>query len=137
MADILIIEDDPAVSMTMALLLESEGHIVRTAANGVEGIRQMKEKHPDLTLSDIEMPVLDGPSMALRLFVEDQGLERIPLVLLSGFPDIGLIAKQIGTPYYLPKPFAIDALSRVINRALAERIAPRPFQAGEKKRASP
>jgi CheY-like chemotaxis protein len=134
MANILLVEDDPAVLMTLSFILETEGHVVRAAANGFEGLRCMKECTPELTVSDIEMPVLDGPSMALEIFYEDHGLEKVPLIILSGFPDISLIARQVGTPYFLSKPFEIDALSRLVEQALRERIPPIPMSEGRPRR---
>ena len=126
MADILIVEDDPAVSMTLALIVEADGHQSRIAPNGAAGLELLRERIPDLTVTDIEMPVRDGPSMALQMFLEDHGLERVPIVLLSGFPDIGDIARDVGTPYYLSKPFDIDRLREIVERALRERVFPVP-----------
>jgi CheY-like chemotaxis protein len=127
MADILVVEDDPSVSNILTMLLEMEGHTTRAAANGLEALLQLRDKHPDLTISDIEMPVLDGPSLCTRMMVEDQGMERIPILLISGFPELERLAHEVGTPYYSGKPFQIEALLQLVRRALKERIPPIPF----------
>ena len=128
MADILIVEDDPSVASILVMLLEMEGHRTRTAANGLEGLQRLQDKSPDLTISDIEMPILDGPSMCNRMLIEDHGLEKIPVILISGFPELDRLAEEVGTPYFTSKPFAIDALLNLVNRALRERASPVPFE---------
>ena len=54
--------------------------------------------------------MLDGPAMVYRLFVEDLGRENIPVILVSGHPNLPRIATAIGTPYFLAKPFEMDRL---------------------------
>jgi FixJ family two-component response regulator len=80
----------------------------------------------DLILLDVEMPGMNGPGMAHRLFLEDVGKEKIPIVLLSGKLDLSREAAALGTPYFLSKPYTLDALLGLMARALAERAAPRP-----------
>ncbi|MGZ3688677.1 MAG: response regulator [Bdellovibrionota bacterium] len=133
MPEILIVEDDAAVASTLAILLQTEGYETRTAANGIEGLRALRERLPDLTITDIEMPVLDGPGMANRMLIEDNGLERIPIVVISGFPEIDRLAEEVGTPYYILKPYSIDQILELIQKALQERIYPIPFE--QRKRA--
>jgi DNA-binding NtrC family response regulator len=129
MSEILIVEDDPSVLETISLLLELEGHHVRTALNGAEGLALLRQKFPDVTITDIEMPILDGPGMALRMFLENHGLEKVPIVIVSAFPNIQKTADEVGTPYFISKPFEIDELLSTVSRAIHERISPaRPPQ---------
>lgn len=129
MAEILIVDDDRDIVELTRQVVSFEGHTSRQAYNGQEGLEKMREKLPDLILLDVEMPVLDGPSMAYRIIIHDAGHERVPIVLLSGAEKIYLIARRIGTPYFLPKPYSLDAFIQLINRALLERIAPAPAAA--------
>jgi DNA-binding NtrC family response regulator len=122
--DALIVEDDWDAAEALAEVLDLLGYSVRTARNGIEGLSLMHDRRPDVVLVDVDMPLLDGPSMALRMFVEDAGLERIPLVLLSGVPDLKAVAHRVGTPYFLSKPYRIEALETMMSRAVAERRAP-------------
>lgn len=124
MADLLIIDDDVDLAEALAELMSIEGHTVRIGYNGEEGLRLLEERVPDAVLMDIEMPVLDGPSTAYRMLLHDVGWERIPLVLLSGVPNLGELARRIGSPYFLSKPYPYDRLVGVVNKALAERVAP-------------
>ncbi len=124
MARLLLVDDDPDVSEILVEFLRAEGHDVRHAKDGEEGLRMLGASTPDVVLLDVEMPVLDGPGMAYRMFLEDVGHERIPIVFLSGVADLHLIAAHIGTSYYLAKPFSLDALVRMLDRVLRERTPP-------------
>jgi DNA-binding NtrC family response regulator len=126
MASIVVIDDDDDIRDTMADLLSIEGHEVRTARNGVEGLQALDDRIPQLVLTDLEMPVLDGRAMVYRMFVENLGRENVPIIVASGAPNLRQIAQALGTPYYLAKPFAFETLTSTIERALAEAIPPRP-----------
>ena len=126
MASIVLIDDDDDMRETMADLLTIEGHDVRTARNGLEGLQALDTCIPQLVLTDVEMPVLDGCAMVYRMFVENLGRENVPIIVISGAPDLNQIAKALGTPYYLVKPFALEMLTSTIDRALAEAIPARP-----------
>ena len=58
--DILIVEDEVAIRMSLVDLMEISGFQVRSAENGREGLRKVEEKIPDLIISDVMMPELDG-----------------------------------------------------------------------------
>ena len=126
MASIVLIDDDDDIRETMADLLAMEGHDVRAARNGVEGLQALDDHFPQLVVTDVEMPVLDGRAMVYRMFVENCGRENIPVILVSGTPDLRDIAAALGTPYYLAKPFPLEALNATIGRALTEAIPARP-----------
>jgi CheY-like chemotaxis protein len=126
MADVLIVEDTPEIALTLADLLAMEGHTVRIACDGREGLAALDERFPDLVVLDIEMPVLDGPAMAAQMLIEDLGRENIPIVLVSGFVDLLAVARRVGTPYAIPKPSTPEDFFGVVNRALLEHTPPRP-----------
>ncbi len=124
MADLILVDDDPDIAETLSEFLRDQGHRVRIAANGVEGVQLFDEGFPDVVLLDVEMPVLDGPRMAQRMFQKNRGREQVPILFISGAADLSRIAARVGTPYYLPKPFSLDSLTQVLGRALRERAAP-------------
>ena len=64
--------------------------------------------------------------MTNAMFIHDLGFECIPVVLVSGVPNLSIIAAQIGTPYQLPKPFRYEQIASLVERALRERKTPRP-----------
>jgi CheY-like chemotaxis protein len=127
MADLLVVEDNPDLAEPLIDLLVELGHRVDSACHGEEGLRRLdRGPLPDLILLDVEMPVLDGPGMAYRMLIEDAGKDQIPLILLSGVMDLPKVAARVGTPYFLSKPYRIEALLTLLDRALAERRVPCP-----------
>ncbi len=126
MADVLVVDDDPDLREVLAAILVGLNHTVRSARNGEEGLQLLDERLPDIVLLDVEMPVLDGPGMAYRMLIGDLGKEKIPIVLLSGVIDLHLVAGKVGTPYFLGKPYAFEALVPLLDRALGERQPPHP-----------
>ncbi len=125
-ADLLIIDDDLDGADALAEVMRADGHEVRVGYNGQEGLRLAGERIPELALLDVEMPVLDGPGMAYEMFIHDMGLEDVPVVLLSGVKNLRETAAAVGTPYFLGKPYRYEQVVAVVDRALAERVAPRP-----------
>lgn len=129
MANLLVVDDDVDLVDALKLALEGEGHAVRTALNGKRGLEMVRESHPDAVLLDVDMPVLNGPDMAYRMFVDDCGEENIPILLLSGTRDLRHVAEQVGTPYYEPKPYDLEQVLAVLHRLLVERRPPAPIAA--------
>jgi CheY-like chemotaxis protein len=84
MAEVLVVDDDDDVALLIEAFLEREGHRVRHASNGEQGLALLREALPDLLVMDIEMPILDGPGMAARMLVENAGKERVPILIVSG-----------------------------------------------------
>ncbi|MBX3197791.1 MAG: response regulator [Labilithrix sp.] len=126
MADLLIVDDDAETADLLSELLRFDGHVTRIATNGMEGLTLLRERRPDLVVLDVEMPALTGPEMALEMFLRDRGLENIPIILCSGVLDLDSIAAEVGTRYFLPKPYDPLVLTRLIQRVLEERAAPHP-----------
>jgi CheY-like chemotaxis protein len=130
MANVLIVDDNEEIAECLECLLKLEGHDVRVASHGEHGLLALTSRLPDLVILDVDMPILDGPGMAYRMFVDDCGREKIPIVLASAELRLPEIAARVGTPYYLGKPFDPTELMTLVNRALAEGTPPRPALAG-------
>src|SRR5690348_3010999 len=64
MADVLVVDDNLDISELLEALLAEEGHLVRVAHDGEEGLRALDERLSDVVILDVDMPVLDGPGMA-------------------------------------------------------------------------
>jgi CheY-like chemotaxis protein len=125
MAEVLVVDDDPDAAEAFAEVLQCEGHHVRLAYDGEEGIREARSLLPDLVLLDVDMPMLDGPGMAQLMLVYNMGLEQVPIILVSGVPNLRDVAKRVGTPYFLAKPFTCTRLLDLVGRALTEGVAGR------------
>jgi DNA-binding NtrC family response regulator len=125
-ADLLIVDDDEDVLEALADLFALEGHHVCLAHDGVEGLLRLESESVDLIVLDVEMPRLTGPQMAYEIFLRDAGIEKIPIVLLSGKLGLADVASAVGTPYFVAKPTTAEQLCASIERALAERTPPHP-----------
>ncbi len=126
MAHLLLVDDDPEMTDLLEHFFRAEGHEVRVALNGQEGLAALAARRPDVVLLDVEMPILSGPGMAYRMFLHDCGDENIPVVLISGVLDLASVASVVGTPYFLAKPYTLSDVVALVRRALVERTAPRP-----------
>lgn len=126
MATILIVDDDLDIVEVCSIILRLKGHDIRVARNGQEGLDEIQRALPDLILCDVEMPVLTGPDMAYRVFLRNAGAEMIPIILSSAVRDLRAVADAVGTPYFVAKPFTSQTLLAMVDRALAERIPPKP-----------
>jgi CheY-like chemotaxis protein len=124
MADIVIVDDDEDMADLLSAFLRTTGHDVRVGRNGAEGLELVRTHAPDAIVLDVEMPVMSGPDMAIKLLIHDCGLERIPLILCSGVLQLPQVAAEVGTPYFLSKPYALDTLQRTLSRVLVERTPP-------------
>jgi len=78
---LLVVDDDKALADTMALILRSKAYDVRVASNGREGFELASALHPDLVISDVVMPELNGIEMAIKI---SQELARTKILLVSG-----------------------------------------------------
>ncbi len=124
MADLLVVDDDEDVSALVGEMLALEGHAVRVARSASEGLACLVERLPDAVLLDVEMPEVDGPAMVSEMARRDAGMERIPVVLMSGASRLHSLADRVGTPYVARKPCEFEALLRIVQRAIAERRPP-------------
>jgi CheY-like chemotaxis protein len=125
-ANVLIVDDDDDIRSLVSMLVEAAGHCVGQAANGREGLEAVAEQRPDLVVLDVEMPVLTGPEMAYEMFIRNCGVEKIPIILTSGVVGLDEVAEMVGTQYFLAKPYDPNALLKLIDRTLHERVPPRP-----------
>ncbi len=104
MAKILVVDDNSLVVRTSVRILVSAGYEVVTAMNGADGLLALDAASlPDCIVLDVDMPRLTGPEMAREMVKHDHGQEDIPILLVSGRPDLATIADQVGTPYFLSK----------------------------------
>lgn len=117
---ILIIDDDAGFSDLLRIHLSAAGYQVQVAEDGVAGGRALLEQAPDLVVSDLNMPFLDGFEL-LRLLHGDPETASIPVILLSGRSDGDTMAKavQLGAADYLTKPVTRDQLLESIEACLS------------------
>jgi serine/threonine-protein kinase PpkA len=121
MTTILIVEDDDAIRNNIARLLKLEGYEIATAVNGREGLERVLQLHPDLVISDISMPEMDG--FALVEAVRANPLvANTCLMLLTALDDRASMRRGMtaGADDYLAKPFTrvelLDALTSLLKK---------------------
>jgi DNA-binding response OmpR family regulator len=108
---ILVIDDEPAVSRVLLLVLKDRGFDVCIAATGGGALRLTAEQTYDLILSDIDLPDMDGFEICRRL-KQNPKLRAVPVILMSGRLAEGNEdrALKIGAADYLSKPFRAKSL---------------------------
>lgn len=120
LAHILVVEDNPVVRMLAEQHLESGGHTVMTAADGVEALQLVSVLRPDLILSDIDMPNLDGLGLLSALRASPE-LAALPVIFLTMYDDMETFrrTKALGVNDYVNKPINGTVLLETIRRCLA------------------
>lgn len=112
MARILIVDDSTSLRLVLAEVLQEAGYEVEQACDGVEALHDIATTAPDLVLSDIHMPRLDG----LALLAQAQDTDPTPQWILMS----GTLRRPAQLPVpFLVKPFNIDDLLDLIARLLA------------------
>jgi len=114
---ILVAEDSPTQAERVRLLLAKEGYRVDLAANGREGLERVRSSPPDLIISDVVMPEMDGYAFC-QAVKTDEATKRIPFVLLTGKTSAQDILWGLtrGADNFIPKPFEDDYLLDRIQR---------------------
>jgi two-component system KDP operon response regulator KdpE len=109
---ILIVDDEPQIVRMLRASLQSSGYDVVSAANGLEGFTVFEKSQPDLVITDMSMPQMDG----LALVQEIRRIAETPIIVLSvrGAEPIKIDALDAGADDYVTKPFNMpELLARV------------------------
>jgi CheY-like chemotaxis protein len=114
---ILVVDDEQHMTRLMAYNLRKEGYEVNTASNGVEALRHVEEKKPDLILLDIKMPVMNGYEVCVKL-KERPETRNIPVIVVSVLADQEEIA-SLEVNARVAKPFdpvkLVDEVRSILN----------------------
>ena len=125
---ILVVDDDEDIREILGLVLESEGHEVETAIDGVDALERLRlGSKPSLVLLDLMMPRLDGEAV-MRALKGEPRLAEIPVVIMSGHQNARQKATELGVAAWLAKPIEIEQLQAAVQSAAAnsrERVSPR------------
>jgi CheY-like chemotaxis protein len=114
---ILVIEDDDMSREGVAEILTDEGYEVMAASNGVEGLALLSTYQPDIVLTDLHMPKLDGWGVIEYL---KQTYPLLPVLIFTSDIEIDVMrkAKSLGVQDFINKPFRLDDLIRRVKRVL-------------------
>ena len=113
---VLVIEDQGPIAEMLAQLLRGEGHTVRIARTGPEGLEQARTAAPDLITLDLALPGMDGAALLRALH---GGMDDVPVVVISAYPDQLTPADRALAAAVISKPFDIDDMLASVNRLLA------------------
>ena len=113
---ILLVDDNADARRTTGALLRLHGYEVVLAADGEDGLARVRELRPDLVLTDLRMPALDGEHLAERIRRETS-LSSTPIVLLTGVPPAAVARASIFDAC-LQKPVSGRELCRVLGQLL-------------------
>jgi two-component system alkaline phosphatase synthesis response regulator PhoP len=108
---ILVIEDDPHILDLIRKTLQNVGYEVVTALDGSEGLRKVKETHPQLVVLDISLPGMDGYQICHYLR-SDQETLNLPILMVTALsrPTDQRHGFEVGADDYLTKPFHLSDL---------------------------
>jgi CheY-like chemotaxis protein len=125
MAKILVVEDALDTREFVHLHLTTEGFSVILATNGQEGLYLAGAEHPDLIITDIEMPVLDGIEMIKQLRAQKETRD-IPILVLTAFgKEVMDTAIRAGANRAMLKPVLLDGMITDVRELLASAISKR------------
>jgi CheY-like chemotaxis protein len=112
---VLLVDDDRDSCEALAEFLSLKGHTVQCATNGNEALQLLAKSHdpPALIFLDLMMPVLDGWGF-LAERAKNPLLAEVPVVVISGYPDVPQKAKEAGAVAFMRKPVEPKALLRLV-----------------------
>src|SRR6476661_10798914 len=113
---ILVVDDEPQLTRVLRTGLTSRGYEVRAAADGLAGFEAFNDWHPDLVITDLAMPNVDGLELCRRL----RAISTVPIIVLSakGEEKTKVAALDLGADDFVTKPFGIDELLARVRASL-------------------
>lgn len=119
---ILVVDDEPQLTRVLRTGLKSRGYDVRAAADGLAGFEAFNDWHPDLVITDLAMPNVDGLELCRRV----RAVSQVPIIVLSakGEEKTKVAALDLGADDFVTKPFGIDELLARVRASLRRAKAP-------------
>src|SRR5689334_20194720 len=114
---ILVVDDEVNARTALAELLRDEGYVVESAGDAFKALGKLSDFAPDLVLTDLKMPGMDGLALLDKLRADDPDL---PVIVMTAFGDVetAVRAMRAGARDYLAKPVNVGELSVVVAREL-------------------
>jgi two-component system, chemotaxis family, chemotaxis protein CheY len=111
--DVLIVEDEKALCDLLADVLEADGHTARQAQNGLEALKRIEERRPQIILLDMMMPIMDGWQFISQLR-SNPSWATIPVVVMTAVYDMSTLERRTGARAILTKPFDIELILEAV-----------------------
>ena len=133
-ARILLVDDEAQITRVLKTALSTQGYSLRIAANGVDGMQAVHEWRPDLVITDVSMPEMNG----VELCREIRTVSQVPIIVLSvrNQDQVKVEALDAGADDYVTKPFSIQELqarvrSQLRRSSVSSGESPQVIQAGD------
>src|SRR5690349_6998615 len=119
--NVLLVDDESSILESLRILLKGEGFTPHTALGGRAGLEQLSALRPDIIVSDVRMPGVDGLQVLAAARAQDP---HVPVVLMTAQASLqsAIQAVNDGAFYYLQKPFRNDELLAILKRAAEHRL---------------
>src|SRR5580704_10461558 len=113
---VLVVDDEPQITRVLRTVLTGQGYQVRTAGEGESALSDFTEWRPELVITDLFMPHMDGIELCRRI----RAVSTVPIIVLSvkGEEKAKVEALDSGADDYVTKPFGIDELLARVRAAL-------------------
>src|SRR5919197_4600677 len=113
---VLVVDDEPQITRVLRTVLTSQGYQVQTASEGETALTNFAEWRPELVITDLYMPHMDGLELCRRI----RAMSSVPIIVLSvkGEERTKVEALDIGADDYVTKPFGMDELLARVRAAL-------------------
>src|SRR5215813_11908884 len=113
---VLVVDDEPQITRVLRTVLTSQGYQVQTAAEGESALTSFSEWRPELVITDLYMPHMDGLELCRRI----RAMSSVPIIVLSvkGEEKTKVEALDLGADDYVTKPFGTDELLARVRAAL-------------------
>jgi two-component system KDP operon response regulator KdpE len=127
--NILVVDDEPQIARVLKTTLASHGYSIRTAHDGDEAVGLMKDWSPDLVITDLRMPNMDGLALCRHV----RAKSAVPIIVLSvrGEERTKVEALDAGADDYVTKPFSVNELLARVRAALRRAAAAKKPESGE------
>jgi two-component system response regulator PilR (NtrC family) len=138
MSNILIVDDEQSYRQLLTLVFESDGHHVRTAANGREAVELVNQEPPDVIVSDVRMPDMDGIEM-LRAVREKHTDLGVVFMTAHASVESAREAFKLGADDFVTKPFDVEELKLIVKKTLEKQqliSENRAFKRAQRERGS-
>jgi CheY-like chemotaxis protein len=123
---ILVVDDEFAIVWSVGTQLQDEGYRVVPAANGREALARIAAGRPDLVITDVMMPIMDGRELIAALGAE-AGTRDLPVLVMSAISRGAIdAAGPLRCDAFLRKPFSLKELMREVHRLIGPGQAPAP-----------
>ena len=118
--EVLVVDDDEDMLITMQHLLMAEGYVPLISPNAQNAMEIISHRNPAMILLDLRMIGIDGGDICQQI-KSDPYTSSIPVIILSANHNIESIAKDCGADAYLPKPFSLQKFKEVFHQLISKK----------------